>query len=91
MHLVWVNCAMYKLFFFFLVYNSIADFWWNQYISLFFTQVFSAFGFVHKLATFEKTAGFQVSEIVNCTSFNVSYQYSLFTEYYLWVGSDSVH
>lgn len=23
-------------------------------------QVFSAFGFVHKIATFEKTAGFQV-------------------------------
>jgi len=24
-------------------------------------QVFSAFGFVHKITTFEKTAGFQVS------------------------------
>ncbi|KAJ1419657.1 RNA-binding domain superfamily [Sesbania bispinosa] len=27
--------------------------------------VFSAFGFVHKIATFEKTAGFQVSEILS--------------------------
>jgi hypothetical protein len=26
-----------------------------------FAQVFSAFGFVHKIATFEKQAGFQVS------------------------------
>lgn len=27
-----------------------------------FTQVFSAFGFVHKIATFEKAAGFQVRQ-----------------------------
>ncbi|MBA0854111.1 hypothetical protein Goshw_018452, partial [Gossypium schwendimanii] len=26
-------------------------------------QVFSAFGFVHKITTFEKTAGFQVNEL----------------------------
>jgi len=27
--------------------------------------VFSAFGFVHKIATFEKTAGFQVSKLLS--------------------------
>lgn len=34
----------------------------NRFISEFilFFQVFSAFGFVHKITTFEKTAGFQV-------------------------------
>ena len=36
---------------------------WTSY--LFFIQVFSAFGFVHKIATFEKTAGFQVSELLS--------------------------
>ena len=57
--------------------------------SLLFTQVFSAFGFVHKIATFEKTAGFQVSEVVNCASFNMSL--SVLTLCYVLPGSDSVH
>lgn len=30
-------------------------------------QVFSAFGFVHKIATFEKSAGFQVCIMVRVT------------------------
>ena len=32
-----------------------------------FLQVFSAFGFVHKIATFEKAAGFQVSATYRCS------------------------
>ena len=34
-----------------------------EYLTQTFFQVFSAFGFVHKIATFEKAAGFQVSHL----------------------------
>lgn len=42
-------------------------------------QVFSAFGFVHKITTFEKTAGFQVIKLFPpsvFSSFHLFYQYT---------------
>ena len=57
-----------------------------------FIQVFSAFGFVHKIATFEKTAGFQVSESFKLHFFEcVTGSLSVLTMFYAMQGSDSVH
>lgn len=42
-------------------------------------QVFSAFGFVHKIATFEKTAGFQVvlcEEVFDPAEISLSFSFS---------------
>lgn len=54
-------------------------------------QVFSAFGFVHKITTFEKTAGFQVNELIlfmGCGLFASALEISTFYNcYFAGIGA----
>ena len=49
-------------------------------------QVFSAFGFVHKIATFEKSAGFQVCIMVRVTWLSPMLL-ALFLTFIPWCGA----
>lgn len=49
-----------------------------------FFQVFSAFGFVHKIATFEKAAGFQVGHQLYWCFVAVQSHYGCMTSSFFW-------